>query len=55
MAKWNREAEDGGQAWRLKTWPEGLYSIVAFELEVNGSGTRLALTPTASRTRSARF
>ena len=33
------------QAWRVKVWPEGLYSIVAFELTPNGSqGTRLVMT-----------
>jgi activator of HSP90 ATPase len=30
------------QAWRAKTWPEGLYSIVRFELEADGSGTKLS-------------
>ncbi|HEY2509792.1 MAG TPA: SRPBCC domain-containing protein, partial [Polyangiaceae bacterium] len=29
------------QAWRAKTWPEGLYSIARFELEAKGAGTRL--------------
>jgi activator of HSP90 ATPase len=29
------------QAWRAKTWPEGHYSIVRFELEANASGTKL--------------
>jgi activator of HSP90 ATPase len=29
------------QAWRAKTWPEGLYSIVRFELEAQGAGTKL--------------
>ncbi len=29
------------QAWRAKTWPEGLYSIARFELEAEGSGTKL--------------
>jgi activator of HSP90 ATPase len=29
------------QAWRAKTWPEGLYSIVRFELEAEGSGTKV--------------
>lgn len=29
------------QAWRAKTWPEGHYSIVRFELEAAGEGTRL--------------
>jgi activator of HSP90 ATPase len=29
------------QAWRAKTWPEGLYSVVRFELRAEGSGTKL--------------
>jgi activator of HSP90 ATPase len=29
------------QAWRAKTWPEGLYSVVRFELVPSGSGTKL--------------
>jgi activator of HSP90 ATPase len=29
------------QAWRAKTWPEGLYSIVRFELRADGAGTKL--------------
>ena len=29
------------QAWRAKAWPEGLYSIVRFELVASGSGTKL--------------
>jgi activator of HSP90 ATPase len=29
------------QAWRAKTWPEGLYSIARFELEADGKGTKL--------------
>jgi activator of HSP90 ATPase len=29
------------QAWRAKTWPEGLYSIVRFELHADGQGTKL--------------
>jgi activator of HSP90 ATPase len=29
------------QAWRAKTWPEGVYSIVRFELRPEGAGTRL--------------
>ena len=29
------------QAWRAKTWPEGLYSIARFELVAEGSGTKL--------------
>jgi activator of HSP90 ATPase len=32
------------QAWRVKIWPEGMYSIVSFELQPNGSGTRLVMT-----------
>lgn len=31
------------QAWRVKMWPEGVYSIVTFELRADGSGTRLTL------------
>lgn len=31
------------QAWRAKTWPEGLYSIVRFELRPDGAGTKLVL------------
>jgi activator of HSP90 ATPase len=29
------------QAWRAKTWPEGTYSIVRFELKADGKGTKL--------------
>jgi activator of HSP90 ATPase len=29
------------QAWRAKTWPEGLYSIVRFELQPDGRGTKV--------------
>ncbi|MFZ1686590.1 MAG: SRPBCC domain-containing protein [Flavobacteriales bacterium] len=29
------------QAWRAKTWPEGVYSIVRFEFVPDGNGTRL--------------
>jgi uncharacterized protein YndB with AHSA1/START domain len=29
------------QAWRAKTWPEGVYSIVRFELVPDGKGTKL--------------
>jgi activator of HSP90 ATPase len=32
------------QAWRVKVWSEGLYSIVAFELQPRGSGTHLTMT-----------
>ena len=31
------------QAWRVVTWPEGVYSIAKFELKPHGSGTRLVL------------
>jgi activator of HSP90 ATPase len=29
------------QAWRSKNWPDGVYSIVRFELEAQGEGTKL--------------
>jgi activator of HSP90 ATPase len=29
------------QAWRAKTWPEGLYSIARFVLRAEGDGTKL--------------
>ena len=29
------------QAWRASNWPAGVYSIVKFELETVGAGTRL--------------
>jgi activator of HSP90 ATPase len=29
------------QAWRAKTWPEGVHSIVRFELQADGRGTKL--------------
>ena len=29
------------QAWRAKTWPEGCYSIVRFELQAQGQGTKI--------------
>jgi activator of HSP90 ATPase len=29
------------QAWRAVSWPEGIYSIARFELQSEGSGTRL--------------
>jgi activator of HSP90 ATPase len=32
------------QAWRVKLWPEGLYSIVSFELQPDGPKTRVVLT-----------
>ena len=31
------------QAWRVKVWPEGMYSLVTFEFQTHGSGTRLTL------------
>ncbi len=34
------------QAWRVVTWPEGVYSIVRFELKGQGSGTHLVLDHT---------
>ena len=30
-----------GNAWRVVTWPEGIYSIAKFELKPHGSGTQL--------------
>lgn len=29
------------QAWRAKAWPEGVYSLVKFELGAEGEGTRI--------------
>jgi activator of HSP90 ATPase len=29
------------QVWRAKTWPEGVHSIVRFELQPEGTGTKL--------------
>lgn len=29
------------QAWRSGAWPEGVYSLVRFELDADGTGTRL--------------
>lgn len=34
------------QAWRPGNWPEGLYSLVRFELQADGEGTRLVLDHT---------
>lgn len=40
-----REGQRIVQAWRVGNWPEGLYSIVRFELAASGSnGSRLTLT-----------
>jgi len=29
------------QAWRVGNWPDGIYSVARFELEPQGSGTRI--------------
>lgn len=34
------------QAWRAKPWPDGVYSIVRFELREEGGGTRVVLDHT---------
>ena len=34
------------QAWRVTAWPEGVYSVVKFEIEPVGTGTRLTLDHT---------
>jgi activator of HSP90 ATPase len=34
------------QAWREKTWPEGVYSIVRFALMDAGTGTKLSFDHT---------
>jgi activator of HSP90 ATPase len=34
------------QAWRIESWPAGVYSIVRFELVANGSGTRIVFDHT---------
>ena len=31
------------QAWRAGNWPDGTYSIVRFEIEADGTGTKLTL------------
>ncbi len=31
------------QAWRVKGWPEGLYTMVQFELSAQGSQTKLVM------------
>jgi len=31
------------QAWRIKMWPQGVYSIVTFELQAQGTGTCLTM------------
>lgn len=30
------------QAWRAADWPDGLYSIISFNLDVEGSGTKIS-------------
>ena len=35
------------QAWRVGNWPEGIYSIVKFELTADGTATKLVLDHTA--------
>ena len=37
------------QAWRVVTWPEGVYSIVRFELKPQGSGTHLVFDQSVFR------
>ena len=32
------------QAWRVSNWPEGVYSIVRFELRADGEGAKLVLS-----------
>src|SRR5579859_5061971 len=34
------------QAWRVETWPSGIYSIIRFELTAQGSGTRIVFDHT---------
>ncbi|HKV24657.1 MAG TPA: SRPBCC family protein [Candidatus Acidoferrum sp.] len=34
------------QAWRVQSWPSGIYSIVKFELGAQGTGTRLVFDHT---------
>ena len=34
------------QAWRVKTWPAGVYSIVRFELRPDGAATQVVLDHT---------
>ncbi len=29
------------QAWRAKTWPEGVYSLCRFDLQADGNGTKV--------------
>ena len=35
------------QAWRVKLWPEGMFSIVKFELQAKGTDTLLVLEHSA--------
>ena len=34
------------QAWRVVSWPEGIYSIARFELQPHSAGTRIILDHT---------
>ncbi|MEW7009236.1 SRPBCC domain-containing protein [Lentilitoribacter sp. EG35] len=34
------------QAWRVKDWPEGQYSLIRFELDQNGANTTIHFTQT---------
>ncbi len=34
------------QAWRAEAWPAGVFSVVRFDLEASGEGTKLTLTHT---------
>jgi len=36
------------QAWRTKVWPEGLYSIIRFELQADGLKTKLSFDQDAA-------
>ena len=41
------------QAWRVAPWPEGVYSIARFELQKQGSGTRIVFDHTGFPTELA--
>jgi activator of HSP90 ATPase len=34
------------QSWRAKNWPKGVYSIVSFKIEKDGTGTKLTFDHT---------
>jgi uncharacterized protein YndB with AHSA1/START domain len=36
------------KAWRVAAWPEGVYSLVRYEMKGEGSGTRLILDHTGA-------